>query len=107
MPFLTWRYGPSASPIFPVQRGILAFRDPQLIGESRLSQRGQALSGQGAGGEVADHLGLVGPVGHLVGLEAERAGPAHVWLSGLRDLLHLALSPPSLGVTLVRRDGRQ
>jgi hypothetical protein len=31
------RYGPSASPIFPVQRGILAFRDPQLIGESRLS----------------------------------------------------------------------
>src|SRR4051794_3188624 len=25
MPFLNWRYGPSASRIFPVQRGILAF----------------------------------------------------------------------------------
>src|SRR3954454_8267874 len=36
MPFLTWRYGPSASPIFPVQRGILPFHDHQLIGGSRL-----------------------------------------------------------------------
>src|SRR3954453_19916133 len=38
MPFLHWRYGPSASPIFPVQRGILAFCDLQLIGGSRLSR---------------------------------------------------------------------
>src|SRR3954453_14432393 len=36
MPFLAWRYGPSASPTFPIQRGILPFHDHQLIGGSRL-----------------------------------------------------------------------
>src|SRR4051794_27973204 len=42
MPFLHWRYGPSASPIFPVQRGVLAFCDLQLIGGSRLRRSGTA-----------------------------------------------------------------
>src|SRR4051794_36450363 len=36
---LDWRYGPSASPILLVQRGILAFADPQPVGGSRLRPR--------------------------------------------------------------------